>query len=85
MINEQISDKAVRLIGTVGEEPGIMPTRDSVKIVSETELDLIKIALTAKPPICKIIDYGEYKYELLRKEKEVRKKQRIVEIKEVCH
>ena len=83
MINEQIRDKEIRLIGEDGEQLGIMSARDAMKIAREAELDLVKIAPTAKPPVCKIIDYGKYRYELARKEKEAKKKQRIIEIKEV--
>ena len=83
MINEQIRDREVRLIGSNGEQLGIMSARDAMKIAREAELDLVKIAPTAKPPVCKIIDYGKYKYEMARKEKEARRKQKIIEIKEV--
>ncbi len=83
MINEQIRDREVRLIGSNGEQLGIMSARDAMKIAREAELDLVKIAPTAKPPECKIIDYGKYKYEMSRKEKEARRKQKIIEIKEV--
>ena len=83
MINEQIRDREVRLIGSNGEQLGIMYARDAMKIAREAELDLVKIAPTAKPPVCKIIDYGKYKYEMSRKEKEARRKQKIIEIKEV--
>ena len=68
MINEQIRDKEVRLIGEDGEQLG---------------LDLVKIAPTAKPPVCKIVDYGKYKYEQVRKEKEAKKKQKVIDIKEI--
>lgn len=83
MINEQIRDKEVRLIGVDGEQLGIMSSRDAMKLAQEAELDLVKIAPTAKPPVCKIVDYGKFRYEQLRKEKEARKKQRTVEIKEI--
>ncbi|MCI9081848.1 MAG: translation initiation factor IF-3 [Lachnospiraceae bacterium] len=83
MINEQIKDKEVRLIGQDGEQLGIMPTREAMKLAHEAELDLVKIAPGAKPPVCKIIDYGKYRYELIRKEKEAKKKQKTVEIKEI--
>ena len=83
MINEQIRDKEIRLIGADGEQLGIMSAKDAMKIAREAELDLVKIAPTAKPPVCKIIDYGKYKYEQARKEKEAKKKQRTIEIKEV--
>lgn len=83
MINEQIRDREVRLIGENGEQLGIMSVREAMKLAEEAELDLVKIAPTAKPPVCKIIDYGKYKYELARKEKEAKKKQKVIEIKEV--
>ena len=83
MINEQIRDREVRLIGENGEQLGIMSARDAFKLAQEAELDLVKIAPTAKPPVCKIIDYGKYRYELARKEKEARKKQKTIEIKEI--
>ena len=83
MINEQIRDREVRLIGENGEQLGIMSARDAYKRAQEAGLDLVKIAHTAKPPVCKIIDYGKYRYEMARKEKEARKKQRIIDVKEV--
>ena len=83
MINEQIRDREVRLIGADGEQLGIMSAREAMKLAQEAELDLVKIAPGAKPPVCKIIDYGKYKYEQTRKEKEAKKKQKTVEIKEV--
>ena len=63
MINEQIRDREIRLIGENGEQLGIMSARDAYKLAQEAELDLVKIAPTAKPPVCKIIDYGKYKPE----------------------
>ena len=83
MINEQIRDREIRLIGEDGEQLGIMSAREAMKIAQEAELDLVKIAPAAKPPVCKIIDYGKYKYEQARKEKEAKKKQKPVEVKEV--
>ena len=83
MINEQIRDKEVRLIGSDGEQLGIMSAKEAMKLAEEAELDLVKIAPNAKPPVCKIIDYGKYCYELARKEKEAKKKQKIVEVKEI--
>ena len=83
MINEQIRDREIRLIGEDGEQLGIMSAREAMKIAQEAELDLVKIAPAAKPPVCKIIDYGKYKYEQARKEKEAKKKQKTVEVKEV--
>ena len=83
MINEQIRDREVRLIGENGEQLGIMSSRDAYKRAQEAGLDLVKIAPTAKPPVCKIIDYGKYRYEMARKEKEAKKKQRTIDVKEV--
>ena len=83
MINEQIRDREVRLIGVDGQQLGIMSAREAYKLAQEEELDLVKIAPTAKPPVCKIIDYGKYRYEMARKEKEARKKQKVIDIKEV--
>lgn len=83
MINDQIRDKEVRLIGADGEQLGIMPVKDAMKLAQDAELDLVKIAPGAKPPVCKIIDYGKYRYELVRKEKEAKKKQKTIDIKEV--
>lgn len=83
MINEQIRDREIRLIGENGEQLGIMSARDAYFKAQEAGLDLVKIAPTAKPPVCKIIDYGKYKYELARKEKEAKKKQKTIDIKEV--
>ena len=83
MINEQIRDKEVRLIGENGDQLGVMSAREALKLAEEAELDLVKIAPTAKPPVCKIIDYGKYRYELARKEKEAKKKQKVISVKEV--
>ncbi|PST32905.1 translation initiation factor IF-3 [Enterocloster lavalensis] len=83
MINEQIRDKEVRVVGENGEQLGIMAARDALKLAQDAELDLVKIAPTANPPVCKIIDYGKFRYENARKEKEARKKQKVIEIKEV--
>ena len=83
MINEQIRDKEVRLIGADGEQLGIVSSREAQKIADEAGLDLVKIAPNAKPPVCKGIDYGKYRYELARKEKDAKKKQKTVELKEI--
>ena len=83
MINEQIRDREIRLIGEDGEQLGIMSARDAMKLAREVNLDLVKIAPTAKPPVCKIIDYGKYRYEQARREKEARKKQKTIEVKEI--
>ena len=86
MINEQIRDKEVRLIGEDGEQLGIVSSRDALKMAEEAGLDLVKIAPTAKPPVCKIVDYGKYKYEQVRKEKEAKKKHgRIIILMVACH
>ena len=82
-INEQIRDKEVRVIGEDGEQLGIMPTKEAQKLADDAGLDLVKIAPTAKPPVCKIVDYGKYRYEQARKEKEAKKKQKTVEVKEI--
>ena len=72
MINEQIRDREVRVIGTDGQQLGVMSSRDAQKLADEAELDLIKISPKAKPPVCKIMDYGKFRYE-----------QHIVEVKEI--
>ena len=82
-INEQIRDREVRLIGENGEQLGIMSAREAYQIALQAELDLVKVAPGARPPVCRIIDYGKYRYEMARREKESRKNQKIVEIKEV--
>ena len=83
MINEQIRDKEVRVIGEDGEQLGIMSSKEAMKLAEDAGLDLVKIAPTAKPPVCKIVDYGKYRYELARKEKEAKKKQKVIEVKEI--
>lgn len=83
MINGQIRDKEVRLIANDGEQLGVMSAREAQKLADEAGLDLVKISPKAKPPVCKIIDYGKYRYELARKEKEAKKKQKTIEVKEV--
>ena len=71
------------MIGEDGSQLGVMSSKDAMKIAEEAGLDLVKIAPTAKPPVCRIVDYGKYRYELARKEKEAKKKQRTIEIKEI--
>ena len=83
MINEQIRDKEIRLIGEEGEQLGVMTAKDAMKLAKDAGLDLVKIAPTAKPPVCKIVDYGKYRYEIARKEKEAKKKQKTMDIKEI--
>ena len=82
-INEQIRDKEIRLIWESGEQLGIMSSREALKLAEEAGLDLVKIAPTAKPPVCKIVDYGKYRYELARKEKDAKRKQKVIEVKEI--
>ena len=83
MINEQIKDKEVRLIGEEGEQLGIVAGKEALRMAKEVNLDLVKIAPSAKPPVCKIIDYGKFKYEQTRKDKEAKKKQKVTEVKEI--
>lgn len=82
-INEQIRDKEVRVIGEDGEQLGIMSSRDAMKLAEEAGVDLVKIAPTAKPPVCRIVDYGKFRYEQTRKEKDAKKKQKVMEVKEI--
>ena len=74
MINEQIRDKEIRLIGEHGEQLGVMPAKDAFRIAQEANLDLVKIAPNAEPPVCRIVDYSKFRYEQVRKAKENRKK-----------
>lgn len=83
LINEQIREKEVRVVGADGEQLGIMSGKEAQKLADEAELDLVMIAPTAKPPVVKIVDYGKYKYEQLRREKEAKKKQHTTEVKEI--
>ena len=82
-LNEEIRDKEIRLIGETGEQLGIMSSADALHIADERGLDLVKISPTANPPVCKLMDYGKYKFEQTKREKEARKNQHVVEIKEV--
>ena len=82
-INEEIRDKELRVIGANGDQLGIMSSADALALAEEKELDLVKIAPNAVPPVCKIMDYGKYRFEKAKKEKEARKNQKIVEIKEI--
>ena len=83
MINEQIRDKEVRVIGENNEQLGIMSVEEAMRLAEEAGVDLVKIAPNAAPPVCRIIDYGKFRYEQARKEKEARKKQKVIEIKEI--
>ena len=82
-INEEIIDKEVRLIGDQGEQLGIMSAAEALRIAEEKELDLVKIAPGSNPPVCRIMDYGKFRFEQTKKEKEAKKNQRIVEVKEI--
>lgn len=82
-INEEIRDKEIRLIGNDGAQLGIVSASQALKIAAEKNLDLVKIAPMAKPPVCKIMDYGKYRFEQSKREKEAKKNQRVVEIKEI--
>jgi translation initiation factor IF-3 len=81
MINEQIRDREVRVVGENGEQLGIMSAKEAYLMARDADLDLVKISPGAKPPVCKIIDYGKYRYDLARREKEAKKKQKTVEVK----
>jgi len=82
-INEDINDSEIRLIDEDGTQLGIMSSPEALKIAIEKELDLVKIAPTSNPPVCKIMDYGKYRFEQAKREKEARRHQQIVEIKEI--
>ena len=82
-INEEIIDKEIRLIGNEGEQLGIMSAEEALKIAAEQDLDLVKIAPGSNPPVCKIMDYGKYRFEQTKKEKDAKKNQRVIEIKEI--
>ncbi|OGC85632.1 MAG: translation initiation factor IF-3 [candidate division Zixibacteria bacterium RBG_16_43_9] len=82
-INERIRVPQVRLIDTTGEQIGIVPTREALRMALEKGFDLVEISPTAKPPVCKIMDYGKYKYELNKKAKSAKKKQHIIQMKEM--
>ena len=82
-INEEIRDKELRVIGASGDQLGIMSSAEALRIAEEKELDLVKIAPNAVPPVCKIMDYGKFRFEQLKKEKEAKKNQRVVEVKEI--
>lgn len=82
-INEQIRDREVRLIGEDGAQMGVMSIKEAMRLAREADLDLVKIAPNAKPPVCKIVDYGKFRYEQMRREKEAKKKQKVTEVKEI--
>lgn len=82
-LNEEIQDKELRVIGSDGTQLGIMSSEAALALAAEQDLDLVKISPTANPPVCKIMDYGKFRFDQMKKEKEARKNQRVVEIKEV--
>ncbi len=83
LVNEAIRAREVRLIGPDGAQMGVVPLREALRIAQEADLDLVNVAPTAKPPVCRIMDYGKFKYEQAKKEKEARRNQKIIELKEV--
>ena len=83
MINEQIRCKEVRVIGEEGQQLGVMASRDALNMAKDAGVDLVMVSPSANPPVCRIVDYGKFKYEQLRREKEAKKKQKTVEVKEV--
>ena len=83
MINEEIKDKEIRLIGPDGEQLGVVSAKEAQAIADSHNLDLVKIAPQAKPPVCRVMDYGKHKFELAKREKEAKKNQKVISIKEV--
>jgi translation initiation factor IF-3 len=83
LINEEIRDKEVRLVGPGGEQLGIMSLSDAMRIATEKNLDLVRIAPQATPPVCRVMDYGKHKFEQAKREKEARKNQKVIELKEI--
>ena len=83
MINEEIRDREVRVVDQHGEQLGVMSSRDALALAEERQLDLVKIAPQARPPVCKLMDYGKYRFEQSKKEREFRKNQKVITVKEV--
>ena len=83
LINEEIRDREVRVIGADGAQLGIMPTRQALEMAEEAELDLVKIVPTAQPPVCKLMDYDKHRFEQSKREREMRKNQKVIALKEV--
>ncbi len=83
MLNEQINDKEIRVVGPDGEQLGIMSAKEGLSLAIQKNLDLVKIAPKAQPPVCKIMDYGKYRFETAKREKEARKNQNVINIKEI--
>lgn len=82
-INEEIRVREVRVVDGDGTQLGIMPAKDALRLAEERQMDLVEVSAQARPPVCRIMDFGKYKYEQSKREKEAKKKQRIVNIKEV--
>ena len=83
LINEEIRDREVRVIGADGAQLGILPTRKALELAEEAELDLVKIVPNAQPPVCKLMDYDKHRFEQSKREREMRKNQKVVSLKEV--
>jgi len=83
MINEEIRDREVRVIGADGEQLGILPIRQALALAEEKELDLVRIVATAQPPVCKLMDYDRFRFEQSKKQREIRKNQKVIVLKEV--
>ena len=82
-INEQIRVREIRLVGANGEQLGVISTQEAMEMAAERQLDLVEVAPTARPPVCKLMNYGKYRYEQQKREKEAKKKQKVVMLKEV--
>lgn len=82
-INEEIRDKEIRLISDSGEQMGVMSAAAALQIAEERDLDLVKIAPGSNPPVCKLMDYGKYRFEQSKRDKEAKKNQRVIEVKEI--
>lgn len=83
MINEEIRDREVRVIGPDGEQLGVLPIQQAIQLAEERELDLVKIVATARPPVCKLMDYDKYRFEQSKRQREIRKNQKVIVLKEV--
>ncbi|WP_069797530.1 translation initiation factor IF-3 [Tepidibacillus sp. HK-1] len=83
LINEEIRAREVRVVGPDGEQIGILPLKEALKLAEEKNLDLVNVAPTAKPPVCRIMNYGKFRYEQSKKEKEARKNQKVINVKEI--
>lgn len=82
-MNEEIRAREVRLVSSTNEQLGVMTLRDALRLAGEQQLDLVEVAPTAKPPVCRIMDFGKFRFEQQKREKEVKKKQKVVSVKEV--